>query len=472
MKLSGTKKRSSGRHAKKRNSPSAAFAIPFFTALALMTVLAFAIPLRPNQSYSEKRELAQFPEFSSEALLSGTYFDDISLWFSDTFPGREEWLSLSARLEGFHGLSDVTIYGDMPEADEIPVVKAESTPAPIATPEPVPTAKPEPTPVVTPEPEIIEAPPEEPVEEWGGVNAGEDADIVFGNVLQIGDSAFAYFGFSQAGSDRYIGIMNDCADILEEKGAELYSVLAPTSVGIMVSPEYMEKIKCSSQSAVIDYMHSGMSDKIHKVNVFDALIDHNGEYIYFRTDHHWTALGAYYAYDALCETQGVESAALESFEVLDQGTYKGSFYYSCNQNSKLRLDNVYAYDPPGDITMKITAAEGNTFPWPVLTDMSRSSEGSKYMTFLAGDNPLTVITNNDLEGGKVCAVVKDSFGNPFVPFLSQNYYKVYAIDYRSYGRMQLSAFVENYEVDDVIFVESLAMSMGDGTLDLLSRLCR
>lgn len=469
MKLKGTK-RHSGQHERKKSNLSGAFVIPFFVVLAAMTALAFAFPLRPSRSYSEKRELASFPEFSMADLLSGSYFDDISLWFSDTFPGREIWLSAAAKIDQLHGLSDITIYGKIPQADEIPDVSLQPTAAPETS--PLPTSAPEPSPIITPEPEVIEAPPEEPVEQWGGVDAGDDADIVFGNVLQIGDSAFAYFGFSQAGSDRYISIMNSCAEALEEKSVELYSVLVPTSVGVMVSPEYMEKIKCSSQSDVIDYMHSGMSSRIHKVNVFDALIGHNDEYIYFRTDHHWTALGAYYAYEALCAQLGQEAAALEEFELLDQGTYKGSFYYSCNQNSKLRLDNVYAYDPPGDLTMKITAVEGNTFPWPVLTDMSKSSEGSKYMTFLAGDNPLTVITNNDLEGGKSCVVVKDSFGNPFVPFLTQNYYKVYAIDYRSYGKMRLSTFVESYSIDDVIFVESLAMSMGEGTLNLLENLCK
>ena len=90
------------------------FAIPFFVILTVLTVCSFIIPLRPTRSQSEKRNLAEFPEFSVEALLSGSYFDDISLWFSDTFPGRESWIELSGAVSELHGYSEITIQVDLP----------------------------------------------------------------------------------------------------------------------------------------------------------------------------------------------------------------------------------------------------------------------------------------------------------------------------------------------------------------------
>ena len=71
------------------------WAVPFLLTLAVLTVVSFIIPLRPTQSQSEKRNLAEFPAFSWDSLVSGDYFDDITLWFSDTFPGRENWLEVS-----------------------------------------------------------------------------------------------------------------------------------------------------------------------------------------------------------------------------------------------------------------------------------------------------------------------------------------------------------------------------------------
>ena len=125
-----------------------------------------------------------------------------------------------------------------------------------------------------------------------------------------------------------------------------------------------------------------------------------------------------------------------------------------------------------DITMTITKDNGSSFEWPVLTDMSKSSIYSKYMTFLGGDHPLVTITNNDLPDGPNCVVIKDSFGNPFAPFLSQNYHNVYVIDYRKYNAMTLSYFVQYYDIDDVLLTESLAMAQGEGTLDLLEWFCK
>ena len=71
-------------------------AVVFFVLLAALTVTAFIIPLRPTLSYAEKRRLTEFPRFSVASLLSGEYFDGISAWFSDTFPGREGWMALQS----------------------------------------------------------------------------------------------------------------------------------------------------------------------------------------------------------------------------------------------------------------------------------------------------------------------------------------------------------------------------------------
>ena len=306
----------------------------------------------------------------------------------------------------------------------------------------------------------------------GGLEVDDETEVIYGNVLQIGDAAFAYYGFSQYGSDRHVKLVNSCAEMLEQYDAKLYDILIPTSVGVVVSSEYMEKLKCTDQGQTISYIFSQESDKVQKVNVFNTLIEHNDEYLYFRTDHHWTALGAYYSYEQFCAVAGFEPVPLEDFEELDMGPFLGSFYGSCSQSSKLREDNVLAYDPPGDISMTITKDNGSSFPWPVLTDMSKSSIYSKYMTFLGGDHPLVTITNNDLPDGPNCVVIKDSFGNPFAPYLSQHYHNVYVIDYRKYSEMTLSYFVQYYDIDDVLLTESLAMAQGSGTLDLLEWFCK
>lgn len=437
--------------------------IPFLAVLALLTVVSFILPLRPTVSYSEKRELAKFPEFSVEALVSGSYFDDITTWFSDTFPGRETWVELSQYTSSLHGYSEITIEGSLePMTEEIRI--AEET-EPSAEPEQSEASE------ETQEPQQTEAAAETEEAGWGGVDAGEEAEISLGAAIQIGDAGFNQLGFSESQSKRYIETLNKYAEAVKDMGVRVISSPAPTSIGVMVEEQYLEKLNCASQDDMINYLHSGMSEDIVTVDTFSALVAHNDEYIYFRTDHHWTALGAYYAYEALCEAAGMEAAPLDSFEEWDQGTFKGSLYGKVSRPQKLRPDNVTAYIPEGDITMWIVNGTAEREA-PLLQDMTGRDENTKYLTFLCSDNAMVKITNESLPEGSVCLVVKDSYGNCFVPFLTQNYHTVYAIDYRKYHEMGLTRFVEKYEVDDVIFAPYLIATQAQDGNNMFENRCR
>lgn len=448
------------------------YVVPFFVVLVILTVLAFIIPLRPTRSYNEKRNLAEFPDFSMEALASGSYFDDISTWFSDTFPGRESWIESAIAMQSLHGYSDVTIYGQMNHNEELPAIPVSTEPMATEASETKPAMQPDETaPAATRPPvELVEM-PDVPVEEWGGVDAGATDAIINGTVIQIGDSAFKIFTFSQSASDRYAEILNDFADLVAPKGVRVICAMPPQAVGIMVEQKYMERLYCDDQEAALDYVLSQMNDNVVKVDMFQRLVDHNDEYLYFRTDHHWTALGAYYAYEEICAMTGMEPAPLENFEVWDQGDFTGTLYAACTKRKQLRIDTCYAYNPPGNLTTYITDDKYGTFETDVLTDMSNAGTNAKYYVFIYGDNALTEITNHDLPEGKNCVVIKDSFGNPLVPFLTQNYHKVYALDFRHYDAMSLPEFVEAYEIDDVIFANMLGMSQSNRVNDVFSGLC-
>lgn len=127
-------------------------AAPFFVVLFVLTAVAFVIPLRPTESVSEKRRLTEFPKFSVETLFSGRYFDQIGLWFSDTFPFRDYWMSVSTRLGELHGINDVVIYGDLGEADELPPRTRRRSPRRSSPPSPRRRRSPRPNPPRRPRP--------------------------------------------------------------------------------------------------------------------------------------------------------------------------------------------------------------------------------------------------------------------------------------------------------------------------------
>ena len=97
--------------------------------------------------------------------------------------------------------------------------------------------------------------------------------------------------------------------------------------------------------------------------------------------------------------------------------------------------------------------------------------GAKYSTFCSGDHRLAQIINESIPDAPNCVVIKDSFGNPFSIYLTQNYHTVYTIDYRKYNTMNMSKFVEEYDIDDVIVAPYLiATQSSQGSL-YFERLC-
>lgn len=91
----------------------------FFATFFVFMIFSMLLFLRPEKSVLEKRELAKFPECSVSTLLSGTYFDKIDTWFSDTFPAKDFFVTISADVKNLYGYGN-RIYGDMTVGDEIP----------------------------------------------------------------------------------------------------------------------------------------------------------------------------------------------------------------------------------------------------------------------------------------------------------------------------------------------------------------
>lgn len=467
---------SSKRRAEKIKKRRRALAAPFFTVLFVLGVVALIIPLRPTESMREKRRLAQFPELTVKTLFSGDFFDGVSTWYSDTFPGRETWLDVATVLNNSHGITtNVISYSQLnqPASQETlpPELLATSAPTPGASADPdvEPTPTPEPTPVPTPEPtpyyEEIDTPTES-LESWGGLG-DNDEKVIHGAALQIGGAAFEKFQFNEGLTTLNANMVSRAAGIAKEYDVRFFDMPIPASVGILLSSDLLDRLGMDDQGQAIAFKFEKESDDVQKVNVFNTLVRHNSEYIYFRTDHHWTALGAYYAYEAFCRAAGFEPVPLEEYTELDMGDFLGSFYSTSPQPAKLENDRLYAYQPPGNIEMQVYN-NGYTFPADVIFDKSQASIFDKYVSFLGGDHTMTVLTNTDLgDDAPNCAVYKDSYGNPFVIYLTQHYHRVYALDFRKYDAMGMRSFIQAYHINDVILAESMSMSMGLGSYQML-----
>ena len=382
-------------------------------------VLSLIIPLRPEFSENEKRELAEFPKFTFSSSFSGDYFDGINTWYSDTFPLRENLTDLNARVTGLYGISDTRIHGTVEQGDEIPEENTQAEASDSA--DSASSAE-----SVTEDKLVIEESSEQ-----SSVASKEEppSTQTLGALLINGDTAYEYYNFVKSTADSYVAAVNRAAALLNGK-ATVYDMVIPTSMGICAPENVLAGINTSDQKKAINYMYSGMSG-VKTVSLFDTLKAHKNEYIYFRTDHHWTALGAYYAYGEFIKLKGLAPTPLESFTVREFPDYLGSFYSSSGKLPQLAAnpDTVYAYQPAETNSIDIQYESGEwKYGQEIISDMSAAARGSKYLTFIKGDRPFSIITNPALADNSACIVIKESFGNAFVPFLVGHYQSVYIVD--------------------------------------------
>lgn len=438
----------------------------FFLSLGLLTVISWIIPLRPTYSEFEKRELTKFPSFSLQALFDGSYFDQIDLWFSDTFPFRDTFITGNSYLRQLYGLHPVQVSGDVEEGDAIPSAPSRPSPSPESSSAPETaesTSAPE-EPSSAPDVSSEAPAPEKDV-------TGEVTQSL-GAVLIVGDSGYEYYNFSKDVADQYIGMLNHTAQTLEGT-AQVYDMVIPTSMDIMLPDSFRQGLNTSSQKDAIAYISGSLTPSIQSVQIYDTLKAHSDEYIYFRTDHHWTALGAYYAYRSFADVKGITPLELSQCEKKEFSGFLGAFYSDTNKNPALAQnpDTVMAYVPPGNIKMQYTDRNGNTYNWPLISDVTDWATSTKYSTFIGGDNPYTIIQNSDLTDGSSCLVIKESFGNAFIPFLAANYQTVHVIDYR-YWNGNIQDFVKTNGVQDVLFLNNVSATRNSSLVGKMATLTK
>lgn len=289
------------------------------------------------------------------------------------------------------------------------------------------------------------------------------------SVVTVDDAAYELYTYLDDAAGNYADSINKVASALEGK-ADVYDMVIPLSSGITFPDNLKNEINSSDQHQAMQDIQAKMSDKVKTVDIYDALMQHRNEYIYFRTDHHWTALGAYYAYEQFCAAKGIDPEELSGYETKEFDGFLGSFYNDTSDaKMKANPDTVTAYVPHDESILHVTASDGTKYDWPVIYDVSNYAAGLKYSTFVASDNPYTEIENKSLTDGSACVVVKESFGNAFIPFLVDHYQTVYIVDYR-YWTGSVSELAEAKGATDVIFLNNLSMIRNKSLVGKLHRI--
>lgn len=179
----------------------------------------------------------------------------------------------------------------------------------------------------------------------------------------------------------------------------------------------------------------------------------NTQQLYYRTDHHWTTIGAYQGYLAYCEAKGLTPVALTNMQ---EATVTQNFYgtiYSKVNDYSLKGDSITLYTNPKDsLTVNYVDTEEVT---DSLYNLDYVDKKDKYSLFLNNLHTLTEITNDSAESDRELVLIKDSYANCIVPFLTQHYKKIYVFDTRYYKEGPSSFIKEHPSVTDVLLLYNM-----------------
>ncbi len=230
----------------------------------------------------------------------------------------------------------------------------------------------------------------------------------------------------------------------------VYLLLAPTQIEFDTS-EY-NKLS-DSEKATIDNVYSSVKN-VKTANAYDELKAHSDEYIYFRTDHHWTQRGAYYGYRSLMETAGYEAVDINNLTIHTHSGFLGYLYNQANSPEYAKHADDIEYYSNGknyEVIARGPDENGNLVNYKSrIYCPPTDGKAPLYSVFMGGDHAFCEI-DTDVKNGKCALVIKDSYANALLPLLTNNYEKILVIDPRNYFGT-VTELTQTYEIDDIIIV--------------------
>jgi hypothetical protein len=329
----------------------------------------------------------------------------------------------------------------IPVVAALPKSEADKKPVPpkqVPPPQPTVTASPK----VTAQPTVTAAPSSAPQQ--------KPLNVVGGVLLHDGQALFMFQG-TDRGAQGYANAVNTWVEHVAKKRPGMTStvVVTPTSSHFYLPPN--ARARTTSEEKNLAAMRNTLLPEVRFADVIKEMEGHQDQPLFYKSDHHWTGLGAYYAYRAWAIAVGVVPLELSDFDKRSVPGVAGSFW-SLTQAPELRhADKESFYYVPKTVTFDGTQFTGpqqkTPVPQPFFAEKSRG-----YIVFLGGDIPL-LASNTNAGTGRTALVVKNSYGNAFAPYLLPHFDRVVVLDYRYVSR-NIQDIVDSFGVTDLVFVNA------------------
>lgn len=391
--------------------------VAIFCGLLLVGGIASLAMKKQSVSVMENRKLAAFPNYSDSLFWSGKYFKQIDEYYADNFPLRDNWISFADKFKNSIGFtsSEIKLYDptNSTEANE----KTDTTKDKIS---------------------------DGPLKDDGATGEVKKRVFVFKN------RAFEMFGGGEAMGKSYADVINNYNKILSPD-IQIYNLIIPVALEFEITEKYA-KLQKPNRPA-IENIYNTLDPNIKKVWAIDEIRKHRQEYIYFNTDHHWTSLGAYYAYKAFCETAGLTPVSLDTVAYKTKPSFLGSLYRLTKDGGlQGNPDSVRYYLFKDSVNFFVGSAKIGQWTKSKMYGEGASGPNS-YSVFLQGDLP-TVKMETQHKNGRKIAIVKESYGNAFAPYLINNYEKVIVVDQRYYTG-DFIAMLKAEGINELLFINNI-----------------
>ncbi len=247
------------------------------------------------------------------------------------------------------------------------------------------------------------------------------------------------------------------SNIVKEKlpNAKLYLLPIPTSA-VSVSDCLPMGAELFSQSNKIDSLK-----QVENVNYVDiySVFKASDKQLYYKTDPHWTADGAYLAYTEFCKSAKISAASYDKHTV-GSDIFRGTLY------SKAPLpfapyDTVLLYNK-ADAQNYLVTTNGNQTKG--IYDTQYLEKKDKYSVFLGGNQPYVTVSGG--KGTGHLLVIRDSFASSILPYLMENYESVSLLDTRYYTG-SVNTLLNDTDFTDVLVMMGLKNLVEDKTLPII-----
>ena len=285
------------------------------------------------------------------------------------------------------------------------------------------------------------------------------------NGVYLGKNGYLMEGFNAPPQTQYDAKVN-AMTAFAQKHSDLkqYALIAPNSVNILKSklPAFAP---ADDQNPWIDNLKDSLTSAgVTFIDIRDTFTDHKTEDLYYHTDHHWTTLGAYYAYLQAAAVMGIDTSSDSYDKAPVSQTFKGTLSAKSGFRSG-ETDELDVFLPNGDNTLSsVVNYVDEQKKSASFYDTSKLNTRDKYALFFGG-NHAQIKISTPTESNNTLLVLKDSYANSFVPFLAQHYRKIIMIDPRYYyGDLEQLLQVEN--VQEVLYLYNANTFFADTSLEL------